>query len=110
MPPGIDDERMAKCLAAVLVLSALCRGEHIAPVLDSPGAVEHMPVGLAGLFGECGRYGKKRAACLGQRPIERGEPQVVADAQSKPAPWQVGHGGDLAGTIAARFAVAFPPG
>ena len=48
--PGIDDQRMAEGLAAVLVLAALRRGENEAAVLDRARAVEHVPMRLAGLL------------------------------------------------------------
>ena len=71
--PGIDHQRMAEGLAAVLVLAALRRREHEAAVLDGAGAIEHMPVRLAGLPGEGGRDGEERRAGLGQRAVERRE-------------------------------------
>ena len=65
---------------------------------------------LAGLSGEGGRDGEKRAAGLGQRPVERREAQIVADGQAEPAPRQVGGDADFAGTVAARLAIALAAG
>ncbi len=59
--PGVDDERMAEGLAAVLVLAALRGREHEAAVLDRAGAHQHMPMRLAGLLGEGRGDGEKRA-------------------------------------------------
>src|SRR5258708_614547 len=50
--PGIDDERVPKRIAAVLMAAALRRREDKATVLDRARAVEDMPVRLAGLLGE----------------------------------------------------------
>ena len=44
--PGIDDQRMAEGLAAVLVLAALRGGDHEGAVLDGAGAQQHMPMRL----------------------------------------------------------------
>ena len=88
--PGIDHQRMAEGLAAVLVLAALRGREHEAAVLDRARAHQHVPVRLAGLPGEGGRDGEEDRAGFGQRAIERGEAQVVADRQPEPAPRQVG--------------------
>ena len=71
--PGIDDQRMAEGLAAVLVLAALRRREHEAAVLDRARAHQHVPVRLAGLPREGGRDGEERRAGFGQRAVERRE-------------------------------------
>ena len=46
--PGIDDQRMAESLAAVLVQPALRGGDHPGAVLDRAGPQQRMPVRLAG--------------------------------------------------------------
>ena len=63
-------------------------------------------MGLAGLSGEGGRDGEKRAAGLGERAVKRGEAQIVADGQAEPPPRQVGGDADFAGTVVARLAIA----
>ena len=108
--PGIDHQRMAEGLAAVLVLAALRRREHEGAVLDRARADEHMPMRLAGLSGEGRRNRQERAAGLGERAVERREAQVVADGQAEPAPRQVGGDGDLARPVVARLAIALAVG
>ena len=81
-----------------------------AAVLDRAGAIEHVPMRLAGLPGEGGRNGQERAAGLRQRPVERGKAQVVADGEPEPAPRQVGDHGDLARPVVAQFAIALAVG
>ena len=49
--PGIDDQRMAKGLALVLVQAGLGGGEHEAAVLDGAGAQQRVPMRFAGLAG-----------------------------------------------------------
>ena len=108
--PRIDHQRMAEGLAAVLVLAALRRGEHVAAVLDGAGAHQHVPVRLAGLLGEGRGNGEERRAGLRQRAVERREAQIVADGQAEPAPRQVVQHGKLAGPIAPRLAIALAVG
>ena len=108
--PRIDHQRMAEGLAAVLVLAALRGREHVAAVLDGAGAHQHVPVRLAGLPGEGRRDGEERGAGLGQRPVERGKAQVVADRQAEPAPRQVVQHRELAGPVASRLAIALAVG
>src|SRR5262252_1132222 len=50
--PRVDDERVPKRVAAVLVAAALRCGEDKAAVFDRACAVQHMPMSLAGLLGE----------------------------------------------------------
>src|ERR1035438_6720247 len=50
--PGIDDQRMSEGLAAVLVLAALCGGEHETAVLDGACSNQEMPMRFAGLLRE----------------------------------------------------------
>src|SRR5438045_18422 len=101
---------MAKGVAAVLVTAALRRGEHEAAVLDRARAYEHVPMRLASLLGEGRRDGDERAAGLGQRAVERRKAQVVADAQAQPPPRQIGHHGNLARPVIARFAITLAAG
>ncbi len=108
--PGIDHERVTVGLAAVLMLAALRGREDEGAVLDGAGAVEHVPMGFAGLLRERRGDGEKRGARLRQRAIERGEAQVVANREAEPAPWQVGGHGDLAGPVVAGFAIALAAG
>ena len=94
----------------MLVLAALGGGEHEAAVLDRARAHQHVPMGLAGLFGEGGGDRQERGAGLGQRAIERREAQIVANRQAEPAPRQVGDDGELAGTVGVGFAIALATG
>src|SRR5690606_41709130 len=59
LAPGIDHQRMAVGLAAALVPAALRRRQYEAAVLDGAGAVEHLPMRLAGLLRERGRHRKR---------------------------------------------------
>src|SRR5215831_11946529 len=52
--PRVNHQRMAESLAAIFMLAALCSGEHETAVLDGTRALQHMPVGFAGLAGERG--------------------------------------------------------
>ena len=108
--PGVDDQRMAEGLAAVLVLAALRGREHEAAVLDRAGAHRARANAPRRSAGEGRRDRQERGAGLGQRAVERGEAQVVADGQAEPAPRQVGDHGELAGAVAARFAIALAAG
>src|ERR1035437_6601006 len=92
---------MAEGLAPVLVLAALCGGEHEAAVLDGAGADQHMPMRLAGLLGESRRDREHGGAGLRQRAVERRETQVVADRQSQPAPRQIAQHSLLAREVSA---------
>src|SRR5262249_62050854 len=69
--------------------------------------IEDVPMGFARGFGKGGRNGKKRAARFRQGAVERGKPQVVADGEADPSPWQIGRHRYFAGTVAARLAIAF---
>ena len=53
--------------------------DHIGAVLDGAGAIENMPMGPAGDAGEGRGHRQHLGAGLGERAIERGEAQVVAD-------------------------------
>ena len=52
LAPGVDDQRMAKGLALVLVQSGLRRREHETAGLDGAGTQQDVPMRLAGLAGE----------------------------------------------------------
>ena len=54
LAPRRDDQAMAESGAPVLMQPALGGGEHEGAGLDSAGADQHMPMGLAGLLGEGG--------------------------------------------------------
>src|SRR5687768_743769 len=101
---------MAESLAAVFVLSALGRGEDEAAVLDGPGALQHMPMRLAGLARESSRHRKEGRAGFRQATVEGGEAEVIADGQAEPAPRQVGDDAVVSGAIVARLAVALAAG
>ena len=49
LAPGVDDQRMPKRLALVLMQAGLRRGKHEAAGLDRARAQQHMPVRFAGL-------------------------------------------------------------
>src|ERR1700740_3571447 len=97
---------MAEGLARVLVQAALRRREHEATVLDRARADERVPVRLAGLPGECRRYGEERGSGLGGGPIERRESQIVTDGKPQPAPRQIGEHRAIAGAERARLPIA----
>ena len=97
---------MAEGRAAVLVVAALRGREHERAVLDGAGAHQHMPVRLAGLPRERRGDREEGRAGLGERAIERGEAQVVADGEAEPAPRQVGEDREIARPVAARLAIA----
>src|SRR5262249_33111137 len=101
--PGVDNERVAIRVAAVLVAATLRRSEHAATVLDRTGAVEHMPVRLAGLPGERRRDRQKQASGLGESAVKRRKAQIIADRKTKPAPRKTGRYGVFAGRVTARF-------
>ena len=90
LAPGRDDEAVAVGLPAALVLAGLRRGKDEAAVLDGAGAHQHMPVRRAGLARERGRDGQEIRAGLGQRAIEVGKAQIVADGQAQRTPGQLG--------------------
>src|SRR5215470_3774419 len=97
---------MAEGCAAVLVHAALGGRKDEAAVLDGAGAIEYMPMRLAGLLGERGRHRDERGAGFRQCPIERREAQVIADCEAQASPRQVGRNGALAGPEIARLAIA----
>src|SRR3954454_2732805 len=97
---------MPERFATVLMPAALRCREHERTVLDCTRAVEHMPMRLACLFGECGRHGKERGPGMGQCTIERRKPDVITDGQAKPPPRQVCRHSNLARAVRSRFAVA----
>src|SRR5215467_9820881 len=101
---------MTKGRAPVLVRSALCGGEHITAVLNRASPDQHVPMRLAGLLGERGRNGDEGAVRFGERPIERGEAQVIADRQAEPTPRQIGGDRALSWSEAVRLAVALAAG
>ena len=59
---------------------------------------QHMPMRFPGLLGEGRRHGDDVGAPGGERPVERGEAEVVADAHAEPAPGQIDNHGLAAGT------------
>src|SRR4051812_37380598 len=101
---------MAEGLAAILVPAALRRGEDETAILDGAGALQHMPMRLAGLPGESRGYGEERSAGFGQAAIQRREAQVVADGQAEPPPGQIGPHAEIARAVIARFAIALAAG
>jgi hypothetical protein len=50
--PGVDDHAVAEGVAAVLVLAALRRSDDEAAGFDRAGALQDVPVRLAGRVGE----------------------------------------------------------
>src|SRR5436190_989152 len=101
---------MPEGFAPVLVLASLGGGKNERAVLDRAGAQQYMPVRFAGLAREGGWNAEKRRARVRQRAIERGKAQIVANSQSKPAPWQIGSHREVARTVIARFTIAFAIG
>src|SRR5262249_28131570 len=91
--------------ATVLVVAAVRGRQHEGAVRDRASASEYMPMCFAGLPGEGRGDGEKRASGLGERAIERGEAQIVADRESEPSPRQVGGDADFARSVIARLAV-----
>src|SRR3546814_8898184 len=64
--------------------AALRRRHDMALRFNRPRAHQHMPMRLAGRYGEGGGNREDRRAAIGQRPIKLGKPQVVTDAETHP--------------------------
>ena len=54
--PRVDDHAAAEAAAARIVVADLSGGEHVALVLDGPGAQQHLPVVAPGVQHEGGRH------------------------------------------------------
>src|SRR5437660_11890379 len=84
LAPRRYDYAVAIGAAAVLMQAPLCGGEHEGAGLNGAGADEHLPMGLARLSGEGRRDGDELGAGCGERAVERGKAEVVADAEAQP--------------------------
>ena len=104
--PGIDDQRMAERLAAVLVHPALRGGDDEGAVLDGAGAQQQMPVRLPGLAGEGGGHGQHFGAGqrLGAEKLR--EAQIVADGEAELGRADVDDQRLVAGLVGCGFAPA----
>src|SRR2546423_2689585 len=80
--PGRDNEGMAESPPAAGMLAGLSRGDDEAAGLDSAGAEQHVPMGLAGRDSEGGRHHEDRGAGPGKRRVQGREAQIVADAEA----------------------------
>ena len=83
VPHGSTIMLFAEAVAPRQMLPHLVRGDDEAPVLDGPGAQQHLPVRRARVGGERGRDAEDPRAPQRQRRVEAGEPQVVADGQAE---------------------------
>src|SRR5688572_15975083 len=88
LSPWIDQQRMAIGLAAIVVPSALRRGDNEAAGLDGSGSQEHFPMGLARRDGECRGNCDYVRTCLGQPSEQCREPQVITNGQSQRSNWR----------------------
>ena len=82
VPRGRSASAVAMRLAPVLVMPALADRQHVALVLDCPGAQQDLPVGAAGGFGKGSR--NHQQVDFAQPPVQLGKTQVVADRQPDP--------------------------
>ena len=64
--PGVDDHAVAEAAHARIVIAGLAGRDHVALVLDRPGAQQHLPVVPTGVGGERGRHQEHPGA--GDRP------------------------------------------
>src|SRR5215467_1523888 len=101
---------MAVGFSAIFMFAALCGSEDKGAIFDSSGPNENMPVSLTGLLREGGGNSQHRCAAFGQRSVERGKAQVVANRKAQAAPRQIRQYRQLARTIVARFAIALAAG
>src|ERR1700761_5968187 len=105
LAPRVDQHAVSPCAAAILVLAALRRGEHVTLVLDGAGAQQHFPVRAAGRVGESGRHHDQRA--IAQPAVQLRETQIVADRQADSSERRL-EGADLgARADGARFVERF---
>ena len=84
-PHGLDDQRVAIGIAAVLVMSRLRRSDNEQPRLDRSRPEQHLPMRPPGRNGERGGNGDHLRTRLGQSREQAGKPKIVADRQAEPA-------------------------
>ena len=88
----------AKRVAAVIVMADLRGRDHIGAGLDGAGALQHVPMRLAGLAGEAGGRGEDLGAGVPIGSEELRKADIVADAEAEPAERQVDQDGRVAPT------------
>src|SRR5262249_40922088 len=106
LTPGRHDQTVPVGGTAVLVRAALCGSKHEGARLDRSSADEHAPMRFTRLLGESRRDGNEAGSGRGERTVERGEAEVVADAQAEPPKGEIGDDGLVARLEELRLAVA----
>ena len=108
--PGIDHQAMAISAATILVLADLRRRDDKGARLDRAGALEQVPMRLAGWHSESRRNRDQVTRLLPKCLEQSWKPQVIADRQAKPSGRRIDCHHRIAGGIGVRFAPAFPAG
>ena len=85
-------------------------GEHEALLLDRASSEQHVPVVLARLLAEGRRDEQHRRAVRGERPVQLGEADVVADRHPGAPELGLGRHDLLAGRVEERLAARLGAG
>src|SRR5262249_27598998 len=105
--PRIDDHRMTKGLASVLVTPALSSGNHKNAVLDRARPQEDFPMGFASLLRKGGGHRHHLGAGDSLSAEKRREADVIANCKAHFGKRKRQHARLRSGTISSALAPAF---
>ncbi len=105
LPPGRNDKAVPEGLAANFVPPALRGCKYECLRLDRTRLEQRVPVRLAGDAGERGGACNEPGTALGERAVQGGKAQIIADRQAQRSPRQIRQDGARPGLVIDAFAV-----